>query len=392
MTRIALVLAAACTATAPAQSPDARTVLQTAAEAMRSLQSLSYDARLETRGGTSWRVVDGRVLLDRIDADGSSDPVGGRILVEGEITRSGRAEAEAFKAAYDGVWMRRLRPESQMLLEGQPGYGGEELLRGSFGELILDEFFVPETLVETWGDHDLRWLRREQVGSVDCDVVEIRHRDDDGTEQWWLGADDGLPRKMRRQFLSARGTEVESELVLSNLEVDTEIDSDVFRLVPPESFTVDIVGRQPPRETKIGDRAPEWTLKGPDGKIHRLQDYRGKLVVLDFWASWCPHCNAAMPAIQRMHDEYADRGVEFLALNCRDRGDVDPVAYIRNKGYTYFVADGNETAVRYRVGGLPSFYVIGPDGRLVHRQTGYSPEREKALIEVIERNLPETSG
>jgi thiol-disulfide isomerase/thioredoxin len=181
-------------------------------------------------------------------------------------------------------------------------------------------------------------------------------------------------------------------MVLTNLEVNAEIDPGVFRIDAPEGYTVDIVGRRPPRETKIGDLAPDWTLKGPDGKTHRLSDYRGKLVVLDFWASWCPHCNNAMPAIQRMHEMYEDRGVAFFALNCRDRGDVDPVAYIRNKGFDYFVADGNEAAIQYRVGGLPAFYVIGPDGRLVHRQTGYSPEREKALLEVIERNLPETSG
>jgi thiol-disulfide isomerase/thioredoxin len=392
MTRIALMLAAACGATAAAQSPDARTVLDATVDAMQSLQTVSYDAQLEVRGGKSWRVVTGRVQLDRTDTEGSSDPLGGRILVEGEITRSGRDSAEAFSAGYDGVWMRRVRPEAKMLLEGQLGYGGEELLQGSFGDLVVDEFLRPATLAAQGGDGSVRWLRREPVGPEACDVVEVRSSEDDRTVQWWLGADDHLPRKKQWRYRSARGTEVESELVLSNVTVDAEMDPDVFTLDPPEGFTVDIVGRRPPRETKIGDLAPEWSVKGPDGKIHRLRDYRGKLIVLDFWASWCPHCNEAMPAVQRMHDAYEDRGVVFLALNCRDRGDVDPVAYIRKKGFDYFVADGNEAAVRYRVGGLPAFYVIGPDGRLVHRQNGYSPQREQALIEVIERSLPESSG
>jgi peroxiredoxin len=390
MTRIGLALAAACGATAAAQSPDAQTVLQAATEAVQSVQTVSYDARLEIRGGESWRVVDGRVQLARIDADSASDPVGGRIAVEGEITRSGQANAEAFRATYDGEFMRRVRPQEQVVIEGQPGYGGEGVLEGSFGDLIVRWFLTPDAPAEK--AVGTRWLRRESVDGADCDVVEVRVGGGEWTGQWWIGTEDHLPRKMHRQYTSARGTDVEWTLALANLDVNDTIDPKVFRIEPPDGYTVDTVGRRPPRETRIGDPAPEFTVKGPDGKTHHLRDYRGQLVVLEFWASWCPHCNHSMPAMEHLYEKYGDKGVAFLGLNCRDRGDVDPVKYIRDKGFNYFVADGNEAAIWYRVGGLPAYYVIGPDGHLVHRQNGYNAEREQALVEVIERYLNATGS
>jgi len=391
MARIVLALAAACgaTATAAAQTPDARTIVQAAVESMRAAQTVTYDAELQVRGGDSWRIVAGHAQLARFEADDASDSVGGRLAVRGEIRRSSSSKVDVFEAAYDGVWMRRTRVGAGVLLRGHPGFGGEELLRGSFGELILRDYLAPEPLAAEREAAALSSSGRIEVHGVRCDVVEARLDDAGRRVEWAFGVEDHLPRKMRRWFRSARGTEVESVLTLSNVKVNSDIDPAVFTLDTPEGFTVETVGKRPPRETRIGDPCPDWELTGSDGKVHRLSDYRGKLVVLDFWASWCPHCKNAMPAVQKMHDTYGARGVATFGLNCRDRGDVDPVAFVRGRGYNYFVADGNEAAIDYRVGPLPSFYVIDDEGRLLHTQTGYSEEKERQLIGIIERYLDE---
>jgi len=429
MARIVLALAAVCgataTAAATAQTPDARTIVEAAVESMQAAQTVTYDAELQVRGGDSWRIVAGHVQLARIEADDASDSVGGRLALRGEIRRSSSSKVDVFEAAYDGVWMRRTRVGAGVLLRGHPGFGGEELLRGSFGELILRDYLAPEPLAAERGAAALSSSGRIEVHGVRCDVVEVLVDDTGRRVEWAFGVEDHLPRKMRRWFRSARGTEVESVLTLSNVKVNSDIDPAVFTLDTPEGFTVETVGKRPPRETKIGDPCPddidpavftldtpegftvetvgkrppretkigdpcpEWELTGSDGKIHRLSDYRGKLVVLDFWASWCPHCKNAMPAVQKMHDTYGARGVATFGLNCRDRGDVDPVAFVRGRGFSYFVADGNEAAIAYRVGPLPSFYVIDDEGRLLHTQTGYSEEKERQLIGIIERYLDE---
>jgi thiol-disulfide isomerase/thioredoxin len=389
MARIVFVLAAAFGATATAQTPDARTILHAAVESMQAAQTVTYDAELQVRGGDSWRIVAGHVQLARIEGDDASDSVGGRLALRGEIRRSSSSKVDVFEAAYDGVWMRRTRVGAGVLLRGHPGFGGEELLRGSFGELILRDYLAPEPLAAEREAASLSMSGRIEVNGVRCDVVEARVEDAGRRVEWAFGVEDHLPRQMRRWFRSARGTEVESVLTLSNVKINTDIDPAVFTLDTPEGFTVETVGKRPPRETRIGDPCPDWELTGSDGKIHRLSDYRGKLVVLDFWASWCPHCKNAMPAVQKMHDTYSARGVAMFGLNCRDRGDVDPVAFVRGRGFSYFVADGNETAIDYRVGALPAFYVIDGEGRLLHTQTGYSEEKERQLIGVIERYLDE---
>jgi hypothetical protein len=82
--------------------------------------------------------------------------------------------------------------------------------------------------------------------------------------------------------------------------------------------------------------------------------------------------------------------VALFALNCRERSGVDPIALVRGQGFTFFVADGNRAAIEYRIGDLPVFYVIDPQGRLVHRRSGFNEERRQQLIEVIEAYRPAT--
>ena len=115
-------------------------------------------------------------------------------------------------------------------------------------------------------------------------------------------------------------------------------------------------------------------------------DYRGKLVVLDFWATWCGYCKRAMPALQALHNEFADKGVAILGVNCRDAPTVDPVAFMRGRGYSYPVLlGGNSISVAYQLRGIPAFYVISPDGRLMHQRSGFNAQQEQWLRSVIEK-------
>ena len=66
---------------------------------------------------------------------------------------------------------------------------------------------------------------------------------------------------------------------------------------------------------KSGVKAPDFQLMSPDGKPVRLSDYRGKYIVLDFWASWCPDCLRDIPDVQNMYRKYHARGVEFIGVS-----------------------------------------------------------------------------
>src|SRR4030095_6782959 len=98
----------------------------------------------------------------------------------------------------------------------------------------------------------------------------------------------------------------------------------------------------------VGQTAPDWRLTDPAGKVRTLADYRGKVVVLDFWATWCETCAEIMPRMQKLHDKLADKGVVVLGVNTWEKG--DPIAFMKKKRLTYDVLlKGEEVTETYRV-------------------------------------------
>ena len=201
----------------------------------------------------------------------------------------------------------------------------------------------------------------------------------------YFAVKDHLPRKHERHYRSARGNDVTAVLTLKNIRLDVTLEDALFTIEQPDGYQLEVLGRRPPPPLKIGDIAPTWTLTDGDGYRRSLSDFRGKLVVLDFWATWCGYCKRAMPALQALHNEFADKGVAILGVNCRDAPTVDPVAFMRGRGYSYPVLlGGNSISVAYQVRGIPAFYVISPDGRLMHKRSGFNAQQEQWLRSVIE--------
>ena len=121
---------------------------------------------------------------------------------------------------------------------------------------------------------------------------------------------------------------------------------------------------------KPGASAPDFTIGTPDGKSVRLSDFKGKYVVLDFWATWCPDCRADVPHLKEIHKAYASDSVAFLSVSFdTDKGKW--TSYIRDNGMDW--AHGSElkkwkeTTVSslYYVKWIPSIYLIGPDGKVI---------------------------
>lgn len=121
---------------------------------------------------------------------------------------------------------------------------------------------------------------------------------------------------------------------------------------------------------KPGTEAPDFALATPDGKTVKLSDMRGKYVVLDFWASWCPDCRKDLPAIAALHNTYAERGVEFIGVSFDDKKEnlVKAISDF-NIAYTQVseLKKWKETQISaaYHIKWIPSMYLIAPDGKVV---------------------------
>ena len=124
-----------------------------------------------------------------------------------------------------------------------------------------------------------------------------------------------------------------------------------------------------------GKRAPAFALPALDGGRVSLGDLRGRVVMLYFWASWCPYCAKELPsAIETVQRELADRGLDVLAIDIQEPPDKVAAWVKQRKVTTRVLLDGEGTVSQlYGVTGTPTVFLIGRDGRLVAKAPGTKP-------------------
>lgn len=134
--------------------------------------------------------------------------------------------------------------------------------------------------------------------------------------------------------------------------------------------------------------APEFTLPDLDGKPHALADYRGKVVVLNFWATWCPPCRYEMPAMQRAWEKVRDEDIVFIGVDVGE--DTDTVfTFLADYPVDFPLLLDEEAKVieQYPVTGLPTTYIIDPQGRITHRAVGGREWDDEGLLNELRELL-----
>jgi peroxiredoxin len=122
---------------------------------------------------------------------------------------------------------------------------------------------------------------------------------------------------------------------------------------------------------KIGGQAPDFTLLSVDGKAVRLSDFRGKSVVLNFWATWCPPCRKEFPELVALYNANKDRGLVVLGINLQEPPDqVRKFAQEYGATFPIVIDIDADVAGQYRLLGLPMTWFIDPQGILRAQQVG----------------------
>jgi peroxiredoxin len=132
--------------------------------------------------------------------------------------------------------------------------------------------------------------------------------------------------------------------------------------------------------------AADFTLPDTDGNEHTLSSYRGKPVILNFWATWCRPCRAEMPALQRAWEKVRGEGVMLLAVNMGDRPDWIPKfreALSVQLDFPILLDPRNTLAKPWAIKGLPLTYIIDPEGRLVYYASGEREWDDQAILEKV---------
>lgn len=122
-----------------------------------------------------------------------------------------------------------------------------------------------------------------------------------------------------------------------------------------------------------GETAPNFTLTSLDGKTVSLSDYRGQVVFLNFFATWCDPCKAELPDFNRMNNRMKDEGMKatFLLVNVQQQPD-EVQAFMKQNGYTMTVLTdvSGAVAAKYLVSGIPATFIVGPDGKIITKRVG----------------------
>ena len=121
---------------------------------------------------------------------------------------------------------------------------------------------------------------------------------------------------------------------------------------------------------KSGMEAPNFTVEMFDGESIRLSDLRGKVVLVNFWATWCPDCRKDVPKMKELYGKYASDNVIFIGISF-DKNDEVWMKYIRENGMEWLQhreqkpKNESQVSIDYHVKWIPSIYVIGPDGKIM---------------------------
>ena len=164
---------------------------------------------------------------------------------------------------------------------------------------------------------------------------------------WWLPGGNILSRKKD----SVRGKTLESKLEVPSFPSTTLADYD-------------------------------WTVQSLDGQDFKMTEAKGKVVFLNFWATWCPPCVAEMPSIQRLHEKLKDDGIAFVCISNEEASKINQ--FVREKGFTFpiYTMRGAPPAI-FKTRGIPSTFILSPDGKIAFKHVGSAKWDDEKSIDFI---------
>lgn len=148
-------------------------------------------------------------------------------------------------------------------------------------------------------------------------------------------------------------------------------------------------------ESFVGKGMPSFSMKGLDGKTRTNASLKGKVVLFDFWATWCGPCKAISPMIERIHKSYKGKSVMVVGANVWEKKAGKPLldgsnakAYSKEHGYTYPMTYANEAlATKLQIQGIPTLVLMDKKGVIRNVYVGFDPKNEAKLKAQIDALL-----
>ncbi len=287
---------------------------------------------------------------------------------------------------FDGLFpmVREFTAVTREERDGRPGQRLAGVFDATQTPFQAENELVPFSL---WFDEKTGLL-----GEIRLDLTALIRKELDLTEEAKSGEEEepdvpGMPKHLDR---------ASAALTLTDVRLDAEVPPDRFVFKPEpgttkvDKFNWDEALPIPDPQTLIGKPAPAFAGTDLDQKPLSLEGLKGRVVVLDFWATWCVPCVQSMPRIQKIADKFSDQSVTVVGINQDARGMEKKVGeFLKDKKITFrqFADPTGKLGRKYRVGGIPCTFLIDKQGTVQAAHVGLRPDLEEKLGGQIETLL-----
>jgi peroxiredoxin/outer membrane lipoprotein-sorting protein len=206
-----------------------------------------------------------------------------------------------------------------------------------------------------------------RAADTDCTILTIG-RDGNHARTLWIDPNTNFIRKDEAKDISTSDGASSSQSSTTTFPVAHAVetpDSAIFSFAPGKTRAIERRELQKAAPvTRIGTLAPEFTLRNLKGEEVRLSDLRGKIVVLDFWATWCPPCRLSMPTLELLSRQFEDKGLMVLGID--DEDPKEQSAFLVSFGYSFssLVDPAARVKTLYNVEGIPATILIDRQGKI----------------------------
>ncbi|WP_298893338.1 TlpA disulfide reductase family protein [uncultured Psychroserpens sp.] len=362
---------------------------------IEQIKTIKYNARLEEKATNNGPNKKSFSIQSKINykAPSAKNMKDWKALVDANICYDG--EETKIKYAY----------QNNTVFIDHSGY--TNLIRINEGSIRSAVRYIPLSLVTLSIDnqsgsliknkdyllHDIKHqlLGEEKINGINCykikEIKVSKHskkiEKNQSSKVLWIGKVDYIIRayETHKVFVSYTITDIDFMPNSDDYNIDSN-KKEVFITSHDEIF------KRPKKPLlKVGQAAPNWELYSGKGELKKLSELKGKIVVLDFWGTWCAPCIKAMPTIEKLHKNYLNKDVVVIGISVNDAiGDAEK--FFSENNYTYLhLSQGDQVGYNYNVRAYPTLYILDKQGKVLYSEIGFNSKSYEHWKSVINKHL-----